>query len=160
MQERWSAVRECGGAMAFGAVGVVGFLVDVALLRIGVALHMSGWLARAISLFCGMQATFLVNGLLVFRRLTWTTVPRQWISYMATNGFGNLCNYWLFVTLISLHRGLASNYYVAMCAGGCTAWAINYSLTRLFVFGRRARPLRPTLDPAAGALQPPPVTWP
>ncbi|MGH7009855.1 MAG: hypothetical protein ACREEX_03365, partial [Caulobacteraceae bacterium] len=60
----------------------------------------------------------------------------QWISYMATQGAGNLCNYWIFVTLVSLHRGAISNPYIALVIAAFVAWMINYVGVRALVFGR------------------------
>jgi putative flippase GtrA len=91
---------------------------------------------RIISLFCAMQVTFTVNGLFVFRCLTWKRLPRQWVAYIATNGFGNFCNYWIFVTLVSLHAPLLSDHLFAISVGSATAWGINYIGTRFFAFGK------------------------
>jgi putative flippase GtrA len=126
---------EAGMAVKFAAVGLVGLLTDGMLLRLGLAVGMSPAIARAISLFCAMQVTFTINGMVVFRCLTLKRLARQWAGYMATNGFGNVCNYWIFVTLVSLHRPLVSNPYVALIVGAFAAYLINYAGARLLVFG-------------------------
>jgi putative flippase GtrA len=131
---------ESGMAVKFAAVGLIGLLTDVILLRLGMAVGMSAAIARVISLLCAMQVTFTVNGLMVFRCLTWRKLARQWAGYMATNGFGNFCNYWIFVTLVSFHRPIVSNPYVALPVGALCAYLINYAGARLLVFGKgRAR---------------------
>lgn len=160
---------EAGLALKFGAVGMIGFLVDAALLRAGIGLGLSPAAARAVSLIFAMQTTFAINGAHVFRCLTRRRIVGQWAGYMAANGFGNLCNYWIFLTLISLHREVVSNYYVALCVSSLTAWAINYAGTRLLVFGAgraslvialRRRRMKETcaLATAARQAQPPPPT--
>ena len=153
---------EAGLALKFAAVGMIGFLVDAALLRTGIALGLSAAAARAVSLFFAMQATFAINGVHVFRCLTRRLFVRQWAGYMAANGFGNFCNYLIFVSLVSLHQAVASNYYVALCASSLTAWAINYAGTRLLVFGRgpmmaalRRRRMKQTRAPTIRPTQPP-----
>jgi putative flippase GtrA len=130
------ALSEARLALTFGAVGLVGFCVDAALLHLGLELGLPAWAARVISLFFAMQATFMINGLHVFRSLDPTRLVRQWSGYMLANGFGNFCNYWIFLTLISLHWPVVSNRYLALAAGSLSAWLINFTGTRMFVFRR------------------------
>ena len=135
MNHQGRAVREVGLAITFGAVGLIGLTIDAALFRAGVAVHAPAAAARAVSLFFAMQATFTINGLHVFRCLTREKLAGQWFGYMAANSAGNLCNYLIFLVLVSWRQPVVSNAYVALCAGGVAAWAINYGVTRLFVFG-------------------------
>jgi putative flippase GtrA len=127
--------RERKTALQYCAVSLVGFVVDAAILRAGLSFGPPAWV-RIISLICAMQVTFTLNGLMVFRTLTWRSLPRQWSSYMLTNGFGNLCNYWIFVTLVSLHWRIVSDPMVALCAGAFMAWMINFLCARFLVFGK------------------------
>ena len=131
-----TAKWEAGMALKFGAVGLLGLAVDALLLRIGLEFGLGAATARVISLFCAMQVTFLVNGLHVFRCLERTQWPKQWLGYMTANGFGNLCNYWIFLTLVSTHWPLVSDRYVALVSGSFAAYLINYGATRLLVFGK------------------------
>lgn len=126
---------EISVAAKFGAVSLVGFLIDAALLRAGLAAGVSAAWARALSLFCAMQTTFLINGLIVFRCLSWRRLPRQWAGYMAANGTGNLVNYWSFVTMISTHWPVIANPAVALVGSCFVAFAINFAGTRFLVFG-------------------------
>ena len=118
----------------YSLVAGVGFVTDAAILHLGLALHIEPAFARAISLISAMQVTFLINGLVVFKCLERKRWPLQWVGYMLTNGFGNLCNYFVFVTLVSLHDRVWSNHWLGLVAGGLTAWAINYTSARLLVF--------------------------
>jgi putative flippase GtrA len=123
-----------GGHMS---VSLVGFGLDAILLTtsMGSGLHAS--IARLISLFWAMQATFVLNGLFVFRKLTLRGMPGQWARYMACNGAGNLVNYLIFVGLVASRWPLVSNHYAALCVAASIAWVINYSGARLWTFGRR-----------------------
>jgi len=127
-RERKTALRYC-------AVSLLGFVVDAAILRAGLAFGAPAWV-RIISLICAMQVTFTINGLMVFRTLTWRTLPRQWSSYMLTNGFGNFCNYWIFVTLVSTHWWFVSDPMIALGFGAFLAWTINFLCARFLVFGK------------------------
>ena len=144
------AWREARLALTFGGVGLVGFAVDATLLHLGLAAGFPAWAARLVSLFCAMQATFVINGLHVFRSLDRTRLIPQWIGYMMANGLGNFCNYWIFLTLVSTHWPIASNHYVALAAGSFSAWMINFTGTRLFVFP----PIPLLRTPAPGAPSP------
>ncbi|HEY3950093.1 GtrA family protein [Phenylobacterium sp.] len=128
------------GTLGLKYVGasLVGFATDATLLHLLVALGMEAAWARVISLLAAMQVTFLINGLHVFRTLERALLPRQWASYMFTNGFGNFWNYWIFVTLVSTHWPGLSNHMVALSIAAFTTWLMNYASTRFLVFGKAA----------------------
>jgi len=120
-------------------VSLAGFAVDGLLLYTSTASGLSAPVARLISLFWAMQATFVLNGLYVFRRLHLGAWPRQWARHMASSGSGNLVNYLLFLGLIASRWPLVSDRYVALCIGAACAWTCNYTCARLWVFGRALR---------------------
>jgi putative flippase GtrA len=130
-----AAVREGNLALKLAGVGLIGFAVDAALLHAVVGLGLSPAWARVISLSAAMQVTFVINGLRVFRCLDRATLLRQWAGYMAASGFGNFCNYWIFVTMVSTHWWIVSNHMVALAVGSFMAWLINYVGARFVVFG-------------------------
>jgi len=133
---RAAAFREGGLAVKFAGVSLIGFATDAVLLHIGIASGIEPAWSRVISLICAMQVTFIINGLGVFRSLDRKHWPRQWARYMLSNGFGNFCNYWIFVTLVSTHWRIVADPMVALCCGAFTAWMINYCGARFFVFGK------------------------
>lgn len=114
-----------------------GFATDLIILKIGVALGLSPAWARVISLSTAMQVTFLINGLLIFKCLDLKRLHIQWSGYILTNAFGNLCNYLVFTTLLSLHRAIFSDHTLAVTVGALVAWAINYTSTRFLVFRKK-----------------------
>ena len=135
-----NARREARLALRYTAVSLIGFAIDATLLHAGLRVGLSPAWARVISLVCAMQATFAINDRHVFAQQgAHRSVARRWCAYMATNGFGNLCNYWIFVTLVSLHARVVSVPVVALCAASACAWAINYASCRFLVFGRALR---------------------
>lgn len=127
--------RESTTALKFAAVGCLGFLTDITVLRLSLVLGLSPYVGRAISLTVAMQVTFLVNGLLVFRCLKRSSWPGQWLGYMGTNGMGNLCNYLIFSSLVLSRLPVVSRHGWALVAGSVTAYAMNYVFVRLLVFG-------------------------
>ncbi len=129
-----------------------GFVTDLAVLKLGVMLGMEPVWARVISLICAMHVTFALNGLFVFRGMERDRLAHQWVCYMATNAFGNLCNLLVFTTLISLHARILSDPVFAVAAGGMVACCTNYLGTRLFVFKRAAAVVRTPLT--SGDVEP------
>lgn len=134
MAVRCDWIREGGMAAKFAGVGLIGFATDFVILRIAMGLGLEPAWARVISLFCAMQVTFTINGLHVFHCLERKRFVSQWVRYMATNGFGNLCNYLIFVTMVSTHWRIISAPAVALCAGSSCAWGINYLGARFVAF--------------------------
>jgi len=121
----------------YSLTACLGFATDAAVLTVLTHLHMQPAFARIISLTLAMQATFWVNGLFVFRCITRKGWFGAWLGYMATNGVGNLCNYWTFVTLVSLKRPILSNHGLDLVIGGLVAWCINFACARFLIFGVR-----------------------
>jgi putative flippase GtrA len=136
-------------AAKFGAVGCVGLVADVVLLKVGLEAGLSPLQARVISLSCAMQVTFLINGFLVFRCLQRETCVRQWAAYMGSNGLGNLCNYLIFAGLVVSRTPVVSRHYVALAIGSLSAYVINYAGARLLAFGRPQGPGASVCDPVA-----------
>lgn len=128
--------REARLAVKFALVGLVGFVVDAILLETGLAIGLGPAWARLVSLALAMQVTFTINRKHVFRCHGREGLRRQWCAYMATNGFGNFCNYWIFVTLSSLHGQLVGEPFVALPISALTAYVINYAGARMVVFSR------------------------
>lgn len=134
--------REFGLVVKFTGVSLIGFVVDLTVLQSLLWAGLEPAWARVISLICAMHMTFVINGLHVFKGLDRRCWRRQWASYLLTNGFGNFCNYWIFVTLVSTHWPLVSTPPVGVVAGSACAWAINYLANRFLVFPQRLDALR------------------
>jgi putative flippase GtrA len=143
--------REALTALKFAAVGGLGFLTDISVLRLCLRfLQLSPFEGRAISLACAMQVTFLVNGLIVFRCLALRSCGRQWLAYMATNGLGNLINYLVFAGLVASRWPEVSRNGWALVIGSVIAYVFNFACVRLMVFGHPKRP-GPAVQPMCEA---------
>lgn len=145
--------QEAATALKFAAVGGLGFLTDISVLRLCLrVLHLTPLEGRAVSLTCAMQVTFLINGFFVFRCLTWRRCGRQWLAYMGGNGVGNLVNYLVFAGLVSSRLPELSRNGWALVISSAIAYAINFLCARFMVFGRpvaRAAAIPPVCGPAA-----------
>jgi putative flippase GtrA len=134
MARFWTALEACPLPVKFTLVSVLGFATDATLLHLMIEVGLTPAIARIVSLLSAMQVTFLVNGLLVFRCLDRARPWRQWATYMVSHGLGNLCNYWIFVTLLSLHRLPLSKPLAALAVSSVMAWGLNYVAARYLVF--------------------------
>ena len=114
---RLSSLHRREGLLVGGhiSVSLVGFALDAILLTTSLGSGLHAPVARLISLFWAMQATFVLNGLFVFRNLAPKGLPAQWVRYMASNAVGNLANYLIFVGLVATRWPMASNHYAALC---------------------------------------------
>jgi putative flippase GtrA len=139
MAAQSGVIRESVLGLKYAGASLVGFATDVILLHLVMAIGLEPAWARVISLLAAMQVTFVINGLHVFRRLRLRRLPVQWVRYMLSNGLGNLANYWIFVTLVSLHWRWISLPLTAMSIGALLAWVVNYASTRFWVFARARR---------------------
>jgi putative flippase GtrA len=128
--------QEAVTALKFAGVGGLGFLTDISVLHQCLrVLQLTPLEGRAVSLTCAMQVTFLINGLLVFRCLSWRTCGRQWLAYMGGNGAGNLINYLVFAALVSSRLPEVSRNGWALVISSLIAYAFNFLCARFMVFG-------------------------
>jgi putative flippase GtrA len=130
-------------AARYTGVSLIGFAVDAVLLQLLLRAGLEPAWARLVSLASAMQVTFVINGRHVFKTLRWASLPRQWWRYIASNGLGNLCNYWIFVTMVSTHRPVLAVPLVALAVGSAAAWSINFLAARYFVFAKAKTAARP-----------------
>ena len=125
----------------FTGASLVGFVFSAITMHVGVDAGLRPWLARLLGMLVAMNLAFLLNGRFTFNALSRQRFLPLWGAYMANSSFGNLCNYFTFLTLRSLHRPVISNLDVAFLAGAVMAWAINFLGARYLVFGALGRRL-------------------
>jgi len=130
-----TARAEAPLATKYSLVACLGFVTDFTVLKLAMHFGLEPAWARVISLTTAMQVTFWINGLFVFHCLAREQWKGAWLGYMVTNGFGNFCNYWTFVTLVSLHHPILSNHLLDLVVGGLVAWTINFGCARYLIFG-------------------------
>jgi putative flippase GtrA len=144
--------QEAATALKFALVGGLGFLTDISVLHLCLrVLRLTPLEGRAVSLTCAMQVTFLINGLIVFRCLSWRGCGRLWLAYMGSNGLGNLINYLAFAALVSSRLPEVSRNGWALVISSGVAYAFNFLCARFMVFGPpvlRTEKLRRMCDPA------------
>lgn len=148
MRHRTAAHQEGRLALGYTTAAWIGLATDGAALTLLEHMGLEPAWARVVSLAAAMQVTFWINGLWVFRCISRRNWPTLWTGYMVSSALGNFCNYWAFVTLVSLHSSLWSNRWLDLALGGMLAWTVNYGFARLLIFGGRHES-----DPALGGMR-------
>ena len=127
-------VRLLAQFVLFGFVGVIGFVVDTAVVyatRNGLGLYLAGVLAYGVA----VSTTWWLNRIWTFRGLSRPgPVHRQWAAFVAANLPGlilNLGTYFLLVTVVPL---CAIHPVIAIAAGAIAGMFANFTLARTVVF--------------------------
>ena len=127
-------VRILAQFVVFGMVGVIGFLVDTAVVyatRAPLGLYVAGTLAYAVA----VTTTWWLNRVWTFRGLG-RALPaaRQWATFVAASVPGlclNLGTYFVLVTVVPV---CDTHPVIAIAAGAVAGMFANFTLSRTVVF--------------------------
>ncbi len=122
--------------LAFGLVGVAGFVVDVSVLYL--AAPWLGWYAaRVLSFVAAATATWALNRRYTFTtRTSGTSLGREYLRYLVTMLGGAAVNYAVYVMALHWIDGpWAPALGVAL--GSCAGLVVNFLSARHLVFGAR-----------------------
>lgn len=135
-------LRLLGELLRFGVVGTVGFVVDAAVLTLGLQAGLGPWLGRALSYLAGATTTFSLNRAWTFRQAGRGGVVRQWAVFLLVNLLGFACNYATYAALITLSPLVAAHPVLGVAAGSLAGLVGNFAMSRRFVFhpGGSGRP--------------------
>jgi putative flippase GtrA len=122
-----------GQFMRFGAVGVIGFLLDTAIvyaLRASVGLYIAGLLS-----YCVVASiNWLLNRVWTFRGQGSGPMHRQWALFLLTNLIGLVLNRGTYALLIAFVPLCAAEPVFAVAAGAVAGMFANFGLSRSIVF--------------------------
>ena len=120
--------------MTFGTVGVIGFLVDTAVVyatRDWAGLYVGGILAYA----AAVTTTWWLNRVWTFRGIgNIGPAHRQWLKFVVATVPGlclNLGSYFLLVSLVTV---CADHPEIAIAAGAVAGMFANFAMSRAVVF--------------------------
>jgi putative flippase GtrA len=120
--------------MQFGVVGVIGFVVDTAVvyaLRAPTGLYVGGAVAYVVA----VTVTWWVNRIWTFRGVTDIgPMRRQWVRYALANIPGLFLNLGTYFALIAGSRFCAAYPVLAVGAGAVAGMFANFTLSRTLVF--------------------------
>ena len=127
-------VRVLAQFVVFGMVGVIGFLVDTAVVY-----ATRGWaglyVARTLAYAVAVTTTWWLNRVWTFRGLgRVAAVARQWATFVVASLPGlclNLGTYFVLVTVVPL---CDTHPVIAIAAGAVAGMFANFTLSRTMVF--------------------------
>ena len=118
----------------FGAVGLIGFVIDTATvyaLRHFVGLYVAGFAAY----FTAATGTWFFNRLWTFRGQTGTAPWYiQWARFLTANLGGFAINRGLYTVLVTFVDAAARDPVIAVFAGALAGMVLNFNLSRKMVF--------------------------
>lgn len=121
--------------LRFGVVGVIGFVVDTAVLYAGLALGAGLYLGRAVSYVAAATTTWALNRAWTFRgRGAGAPVHRQWLLFVVVNLGGFVLNYGTYALLVTFVPTVAAHPVLGVAAGAIAGMFANFALSRQIVF--------------------------
>jgi putative flippase GtrA len=133
--ERFEMLKQL---LRFGAVGVVGFVVDAGVLTLGIQAGSGPWLGRVLSYIAAATVTFGLNRAWTFRDADRSRpVARDWSVFVLVNLIGFACNYGTYAALIAGIPLVRDIPVLGVAAGSLAGMAGNFLLSRRYVFRSR-----------------------
>lgn len=129
-------VRMAAELLRFGVVGVVGFVVDAAVLTAGIALGLGPWVGRVLSYLAAATTTFALNRAWTFRDAASGPPVQQWALFLVVNLVGFAFNYGAYAALVTFVPLVAATPVLGVAAGSLAGMVGNFVLSRRFVFGQ------------------------
>jgi len=123
--------------LRFGVVGMVGFVVDTAVLYAGLALGLGLFGGRAVSYLVAATTTWALNRAWTFRGRGDGPVHQQWALFLLVNLIGFAMNYGTYAALIAFVPLVAANPVLGVAAGAIAGMFGNFVLSRQLVFRAR-----------------------
>jgi putative flippase GtrA len=118
----------------FGAVGVIGFVVDAMTLVLMLSLGTGFYWGRACSFVVAASCTWALNRRWTFQDES-NRRARQWVKFLSVNSIGGAVNYGVYAFIVSHLDGAAVVLSIsAVAAGSISGLAINFLLSKRLVF--------------------------
>lgn len=120
--------------LRFGVVGVIGFLVDAAVLYAMLWLSMGYLSGRVVSFFFAATATWLINRRITFTPGAHRSLLREWTSYILAMSAGGLVNFGAYQIVMSSFHYSAILPLCAVGVGSLAGMLVNFTVAKLWVF--------------------------
>lgn len=119
---------------SFGLIGTAAFLVDSALLYLGLGmLGLGFYFARVFSWLGAASFTWYLNRRFTFRDFEGSRV-RQWLRFLAANSVGGVVNYSVYAALIASSGVVRQWPVLGVAAGSVAGLMFNFVVSRRYVF--------------------------
>lgn len=129
--------------LRFGAVGIVGLAIDVAVLEAALALGAGYYGGRALSFLVAASGTWLLNRLWTFRAASAAAtrgLAGEWARYVSLMLAGGAVNYAVYAACIESSALVRTWPALGVAAGSLAGMVVNYASARWLVF--RTAPAR------------------
>jgi putative flippase GtrA len=128
-----------GQILRFGAVGIIGFVVDAASLRLCLmAFGLDFYSGRVISFLVAATTTYALNRIWTFGGQASTRPHRQLALWLVLMSGSALINYGTYVLCLQLDPIIRQWPELAVAAGSISAMGINFLAARFIVFRPQA----------------------
>lgn len=119
----------------FGTVGVAGLVVDMAALRLCLALGgLDPYTARILSFLAAATTTWALNRRFTFHAAPKTNPLRQWAAFIAANSVGGAVNYAVYAGLVSYVAVVARVPELGVAAGSVAGMFLNFAASKRLIF--------------------------
>jgi|SRR5579872_680836 len=125
---------------AFAIVGALGFVVDAAVLKTLLSLTDAGlYVGRVVSFLSAATFTWVLNRSFTFRALRRRrSLFLEWLSFLGANSLGGAVNFGVYSLLVARFKLFTSTPVLGVAAGSLAGLAVNFSLTKLYVYRKDA----------------------
>ena len=121
----------------FGMIGIVGFVVDTAILYT-LKGTLGLFLARVVSFLIAATTTWLLNRAITFKdRSSNLSSEKEFVSYMCLMLVGGLVNYASFVWLVLSYNLVEQHLFIGVAVGSLAGMLFNFLLARALLFRRQ-----------------------
>ena len=134
-------MKSGGQFVRFAFVGTIGFVVDVAVLYLGMGVAGLGlYSGRLVSYLVAATTTWYLNRRFTFADADDRMPLRQWLRFVLTNGFGGLVNYGVYSAIVAYGGALPLAPLLGVAAGSIAGLVFNFFASRTLVFRRAPEP--------------------
>lgn len=122
--------------LSFAAIGAAAFGVDALLLYVALQAGGGFYASRLLSWTAAATFTWYLNRRLTFRSASDAPALRQWLRFLSANGVGGAVNYGVYAIAIAVSAVAREWPVLAVAAGSVAGLALNFALSRRYVFQR------------------------
>lgn len=127
--------RLCVQFGKFGLVGIVGLVVDMAVVGVCIRLiALDPFSSRLISYLFAATTTWALNRTFTFRGGSRRGALRQWAAFLAANAVGGLVNYGTYATLVASTSFFLEYPEAATAVGSLAGMLFNFAASKKYVF--------------------------
>lgn len=127
-------MRVLGEFLAFGGIGVIGFVVDATVLYTGAALGLGLYLGRICSYLAAVTATWALNRHFTFGGGGGGPLLRQWAAFATSQLGGASINLGAYSLLVATSPFVAKWPVIGVAIGSILGLFANFALAKRFIF--------------------------